>query len=152
MQKQVLFIYQRSEITVFVFVMTLIACFTFTLGLHLGKKIAISTTPPDAKVENIHVKTVNDRIPNLQELTAPGKVAFDALDQTIQSEAKSEVNTTGIHVNHPATLDFPANTRSTNAGATTLRNLKNLKKIQSRQTHPPHSKIKPYVDTTNPTR
>ena len=123
MKKHVLFIYQRREILVFMSMAMTMTLFAFTLGLHMGKEISIPMDSPAIHVETKPVSTLNDQIPNLQELTAPGEDALENLDQRVTQETRIEIGESGLKVDHPRQLTLPKKPQSHAAGATTLKNV-----------------------------
>ena len=119
-QKQPLFIYGREEMIILVILCLMVAFFTFTLGVHLGKKIGAKTF--NGSINASLVKTLSElRIPNGQELTEQARAAQQALEETLGQDLEEEVKQTQIKIDSPRQVDLPKKTVSSNAGATTIR-------------------------------
>jgi cell division septation protein DedD len=119
-QKQRLFIYDRREVSILVFLGLMVAAFAFTLGVHLGKKVtAHPLTPVTAEVPQ--TATLQDNLPNKQELTEQARTAQAAADEELSHSLHEEVQKTGIKLKTPRQVDLPSETKSGAGGATTLK-------------------------------
>ena len=69
--KQSLFIYDRKEMVVLSLLVVMISFFTFTLGVHLGKRLTTrgSTLEKDVSL----VRSLPDSLANSQDLLKTGK-------------------------------------------------------------------------------
>jgi cell division septation protein DedD len=136
-QKQHLYIYDRREILVFILLVLMIALFTFTLGIHLGKRIG--TRIAGMGIDDIRsIQTLADPVPNRQELTEQAKGANEALEETLNHELREEVNHMGIKLKTPRQVVLPAHPKTANAGATTL-NAGKLKTVSAKIPHSPET-------------
>jgi cell division septation protein DedD len=122
-QKQRLFIYERREVLILVLLGLLVAAFAFTLGVHLGKKV-ITRSQPNSVSEVAQTGTLQDNLPNKQELTEQGRNAQTAADAELSQSLHDEVEKTGVQLKTPRQVDLPTKTQSKTGGATTLKNLK----------------------------
>ena len=117
-QKQRFFIYDRKEMGVLLLLGLMVAVFAFTLGVHLGKRVA-----PKPDVSSTHqaeaVETLPDQVPNRQELTEQGKGAQQAADESLNESLKEEVDRTGLRLDTARQVQLPEQPLSQNAGATT---------------------------------
>jgi cell division septation protein DedD len=116
--KEQLFIYGRKEIAVLVFLGVLVTVFAFTLGVHLGKKIAPATVVHSGDTRAI--VTEADQIPDRVELTEQSKGAPKAADEALDQAAHEEVARTGIKIDKYRQIELPDKAKSKNEGATTL--------------------------------
>ena len=89
-QKQRLFIYDRREVVILVTLGLTVATFAFTLGVHLGKKVTShSLNSPTAEVPQ--TATLQDNLPNKQELTEQARSAQAAADEELSHTLHEEV-------------------------------------------------------------
>src|SRR5438270_572293 len=121
-----LFIYHRREIATFAVMVTLLCLFTFTLGVHLGKGLFIPKELAAIDREAALISTLPDRIPNLQELTAPGRDALNALDASLNLELKKEAMDSNVSLTRPHQVELPKEPKAHEAGATTLMALRRV--------------------------
>lgn len=119
-QKQRLFIYDRREVVILVTLGLMVAAFAFTLGVHLGKKVT-GKTALSATAEVPQTGTLQDNLPNRQELTEQARGAQQAADDELSHTLHEEVEKSGIKLKTPRQVDLPSQAKSKNAGATTLK-------------------------------
>jgi cell division septation protein DedD len=118
-QKQRLFIYDRREVVILISLGLMVAAFAFTLGVHLGKRVTTQVqTPTVAEVPR--TATLQDGLPNRQELTEQSQNAVAAADDELSQSLHQEVQKTGIRLKTVRQIDLPVQTKSTAAGATTM--------------------------------
>ncbi|MBY0470033.1 SPOR domain-containing protein [bacterium] len=123
------FIYDRREMGVLVLLAVLVALFAFTLGVHLGKRVAPKGAVAHSNPETLLAETVDDRVPEKTELNEQGKNGPQAADETMTQILHEEVNRTGIKLTPGRQVNLPGTPKAPNAGATTLKE--------------PHAKIAP---------
>ena len=115
--KQKLFVYQRREIIVLVFLILLGSLFTFTLGVHMTKGLFRNNhVGKDASTEL--AKPAGEAAVNREELNDPGKNARQIVEDTLNQELHNEVTRTGIKIHPIRPLHLPTRTQSTEGGAT----------------------------------
>ncbi len=117
--KQRLFIYDRKEIIVLILLGSMVALFTFTLGVHLGKRVgkrAIKSTSEDTPM----IHPLADQTPNRQEFTERAKEPQRDFEKEISQELHNEVIRTGLKIDIPRQVDLPEKPKSLNGGATSL--------------------------------
>lgn len=119
-QKQRLFIYDRREVVILVTLGLMVAAFAFTLGVHLGKKVTTKALT-SATAEVPQTPTLQDNLPNRQELTEQARNAQQAADDELSHTLHEEVEKTGIKLKTPRQVDLPSETKTKNGGATTLK-------------------------------
>ena len=119
-QKQRLFIYDRREVVILVTLGMMVAAFAFTLGVHLGKKVTTKALT-SATAEVPQTPTLQDNVPNRQELTEQARSAQQAADDELSHTLHEEVEKTGIKLKTPRQVDLPSSVKSKNAGATTVK-------------------------------
>jgi DedD protein len=133
-QKQRLFIYDRREVVTLVALGLMVAAFAFTLGVHLGKRVVSHATTGEMTADS-QIPTLQDSIPNKQELKEQSKDAQDVADQELTRTLKKEVDETGVKLKAPRQVELPTKPKSKLGGATTLEtsedktNLKSLQKL-----------------------
>lgn len=117
--KQRLFIYDRREIVVLLFLGLLVAAFAFTLGIHLGKRV--ETHPaggaPVATTENTAVETSPDPALQKQEYQEIAKEAGKNADDALNQALHDEVVRTGIKLEAQHQVDLPQKTKAEQHGA-----------------------------------
>jgi cell division septation protein DedD len=121
-QKQRLFIYDRREVITLIMLGLMVAAFAFTLGIHLGKRVKAKGAA-EVAMDPAQVPTLQDSVPNKGELTEQAKGAQAAADDELSQTLKSEVDKSKIKLNTPRQVQLPENTKSKNAGATTLQSV-----------------------------
>jgi len=119
-QKQRLFIYDRKEMITLIALGLMVAAFAFTLGIHLGKRVRGKGAVDEVAVAPEQVPTLQDSVPNKQELAEQAKGAQAAADDELSQTLKSEVSKSGITLNTPRQVQLPESTKTKNGGATTL--------------------------------
>src|SRR4051812_32464370 len=119
-QKQRVFIYDRKEMGVLTLLGVMVAVFAFTLGVHLGKKVATQAKNPAQTTEAAPVATVNDAVPEARELHEQAKGVEQAAEETLTQSLKEEVGQVGVKTEKTVQVDLPKKPKTDNAGATTL--------------------------------
>jgi cell division septation protein DedD len=133
-QKQRLFIYDRREVVTLIALGLMVAAFAFTLGVHLGKR-AVSHTAGAELTTDAQIPTLQDSIPNKQELKEQSKDAQNVADEELTRSLKQEVGTTGVKIKSPRQVELPTKPKAKTGGATTLKtsqdktDLKSLQKL-----------------------
>lgn len=119
-KKQRLFIYDRREVVTLVALGLMVAAFAFTLGVHLGKKVVTHGANGELTTET-QIPTLQDSIPNKQELKEQSKDAQDVADQELSRSLKQEVTQSGVTLKAARQVELPKKTKSKTGGATTLK-------------------------------
>jgi cell division septation protein DedD len=117
--KQRLFIYERREMFILVPLVLMVSLFTFTLGIHWGKRVA-SRVPEGSNESTPKVATVQDHVPDRVEFTEQAKGEDQAVVDNLNQELKNEVVTSGIKLDLPRQITLPEHTKSSHGGATSL--------------------------------
>jgi cell division protein FtsN len=123
---QFLFIHDVKEVFVLTLLSLMVALFTFTLGVHLGKRVGGKSVAGSAD-ETVKVKTVADIVPNRQELNEQNEGTPRALEEVLSEALQNEVSRTGLKIAVQHQVDLPKNAQSHNAGATTLEATRKVK-------------------------
>src|ERR1700733_14372557 len=110
-QKQRLFIYDRREVVILVTLGLMVAAFAFTLGVHLGKKVT-GKVALSATAEVPQTGTLQDNLPNRQELTEQARGAQQAADDELSHTLHEEVEKSGIKLKTPRQVDLPSQAKS----------------------------------------
>lgn len=105
-QKQRLYIYDRKEMVILIFLGVLVASFAFTLGVHLGKRVPTPTATEHA-AEPKPIESAQDSVPNRQELQDHQADAAGSVDETLSQTLHDEVTRTGIKLDTPRQVDLP---------------------------------------------
>ncbi len=121
-----LFVYDRKEMWVLMSLGAIVAIFAFTLGVHMGKRVATPANPlnevhqagpesggahtlgQDAKP----VPTAPDLVPNRQELTEQGLGVNQAAEDSLSQALHGEVVKTGIKLDRNLPVDLPSQTKA----------------------------------------
>jgi cell division septation protein DedD len=119
-QKQRLFIYDRREVVTLVALGLMVAAFAFTLGVHLGKRVIAHSGNNAELTDASQIPTMQDSVPNKQELKEQSKDAQDAADQELSRSLKEEVTQSGVKLKASRQVELPTKTKSKEGGATTL--------------------------------
>jgi cell division protein FtsN len=98
----------------------MVAVFAFTLGVHLGKKVATQAKPVAAATDAAPVTTVNDQVPEPRELHENAKGVEQTADESLSQSLKGEVEQVGVKTEKTVQVDLPKQPKSKNAGATSL--------------------------------
>lgn len=122
--KQRLFIYDRKEIIVLFLIVVMAGVFAFTLGVHLGKRVGPKGMMATSN-ETPLATTLQDKLPNRQELDEQGQGSQQAIQETLSQELHNEVTRTGLKLEDQRQVDLPEKPKTKTAGATHL------------DTHPP---------------
>lgn len=110
-KKQRFFVFDRTEYLILLGLGVMISIFSFTLGLHLGKKQAQLMT--QAAVEKIQpVETLPDASPGNIDLSEQSKGAEEVAAGTLQQELQAEVVKTGIKLDKAVQVELPKETVS----------------------------------------
>jgi DedD protein len=117
--KQRLFIYDRREVFILFVLGLMVAAFAFTLGVHLGKRVTTQAQSP-VMGEVSKTATLQDTLPNRQELTEQGQNAQAAADDEMSQTLHQEVEKSGIQLKSARQVDLPGQTKSAAGGATTM--------------------------------
>lgn len=119
--KQNLFIYNRKEIVVFVFLCMMIAAFTFTLGVHFGKRLTHHADSFRA-APTLQAHSVPDQVPGNLELAEQKALAENSIHQLLSEELHQEVIQNGIQYHSSIQVDLPEGTKDPAMGSTSRRN------------------------------
>jgi cell division protein FtsN len=114
-----LFIYDRKELGVLILLGVTVALFAFTLGIHLGKRGGLKSLDANMAVDTAPVPTVNDAVPNRQELTEEAKEVSNAVDESLNQSLHEEVTRTGIRLDTPRPMELPKQRRGDSVTKTT---------------------------------
>src|SRR5581483_6579621 len=133
-QKQRVFIYDRKEMGVLTLLGVMVAVFAFTLGVHLGKKVATQPKATSPVGDTAPVATLNDQVPEARELHDNAKGAEQAADETLSQSLKEEVKQVGVKTEKAVQVELPKQPKNANAGATTLQSLKKLSEQMNGET------------------
>jgi len=102
--------------------------FTFTLGIHYGKKVGSPVSShgshgsqhADGNHDPVdHSGMVADKVPSKIEFSEQARGAKEVGDLSLAEALEHEVSRTGIRLDSPRQVDLPTETKSPNAGATT---------------------------------
>ena len=120
--RQRLFIYDVREMLALFLLGTMTMIFTFTLGLHFGKRI--NSFPQFAKgKEASFARALADAIPDKEHFLVDSKgkhEIHEVLEDVLSEELHEEVARSGIRLTSPQVIDLPENPKNSNEGATTL--------------------------------
>ena len=120
--RQRLFIYDLREMLTLFFLGIMAMAFTFTLGLHFGKRI--NGFPQFAKgQESPFAKSLADSIPDKEHFFVDNngrREIHEVLEDVLTEELHEEVARSGLRLDSPQIIDLPAQPKNTNEGATTL--------------------------------
>lgn len=119
-QKQKVFVYDRKEVVVLAMISVVVAAFAFTLGVHLGKRVA-PTPPPGHASDAESVATVGDSVPNRAEIQEQAKGLLENADEAVEQDLREAVQKEGLKLEQKRQVELPKSTLSHNAGATTPR-------------------------------
>ena len=115
-QKQRLYIYDRKEMVILTFLGVLVAAFAFTLGVHLGKRVAHPTAAGLQVGEAKHAETTPDTVPSRHELQEQHKAAVAGVDETLNQSLHEEVVRTGIKLDSPRQIELPDDSKPKSVG------------------------------------
>lgn len=96
-----LFVFDHREMLVFFLMLSTVSIFSFTLGVHFGKRIsplAEKVVPPPSEAKTLG--TVEDAVPNRQELREQTPGAAAAAEDALTQGLHDEVLRTGISLDH----------------------------------------------------
>lgn len=99
--------------TVLILLGAMIAVFSFTLGIHLGKKIAPILTGDEHKTPNID--GANDAVPSREEIADQTKGRTPLVPEvagTLEDSLKKEVQENGLKLDNPRETKIPETTRA----------------------------------------
>ncbi len=119
--KQKIFIYDRREVAVLILLGVMVAVFSFTLGVHLGKKVDEASAPNLAKkdTQTLPAETIDDTVPSRLEMSEEAKEVQGAIDDSLNQVLHDEVARTGVQLEKYTPTKLPSQTQSKNQGATT---------------------------------
>lgn len=95
--------------------------FTFTLGVHYGKRVESHRPAPVLEKEASKVGTISDLTPNSFELAEQSKGEGQVLEETLNQELKKEVTQEGLHLSTPRQVVLPGKPKNHLGGETTLK-------------------------------
>ena len=95
----------------------MVAVFTFTLGVHLGKR-AGGNTRGRVTASSPLLETVDDIVPNRDEAADNAKEAKQVIEDSLNQQLHDEVTRTGIRLHTPHQVELPEKPKTKNAGAT----------------------------------
>jgi cell division septation protein DedD len=133
-KQQRLFIYDRREVATLVALGLMVAAFAFTLGVHLGKRVVGHSASTELTADS-QIPTLQDSVPNKQELKEQSKDAQNVVDEELTKSLKQEVTQSGVRLKAPRQVELPTKAKSKSGGATTLKaqedktDLKSLQKL-----------------------
>ena len=131
-----LFIYDHRELVTLGMLAVVAGVFMFTLGLHMGKRLGsrpvIEITPNEGK----GFPSVQDKVPNRQELFEQGRQGGEVADRLLGETLKDEVHKNQLRLEVQRQVELPGETKSDRAGATSLESGHSPKK---RDAHPDSS-------------
>ena len=116
---QRLFVFTGNEIVVLALISLMMAVFTFTVGVHLGKRVG-NRPAVELKSYSSLITQLPDRIPDRDELTERAKGAEKIVDETLNQDLYDEVIRSGVQLHHSHEVDLPSQTKGPTGGATTL--------------------------------
>lgn len=117
-QKQKVFVYDRKEVLVLGMITVVVAAFAFTLGIHLGKRVA-PPPPPTAAADAESVATAGDSVPNRAEIQEQAKGLIENADESVEQDLREAVEKEGLKLAKKRQVELPQTTINHNAGATT---------------------------------
>jgi hypothetical protein len=117
--KQKIFVYQRREIIVLGMIALLLGTFTFTLGVHVAKKLGGPNLRNSGSGSSFG-RPMEDAPMNREELSDPGKDAPRVIEDSLNQDLHEEVTRTGIKLHPSRSVELPEKPKSQNAGATRL--------------------------------
>lgn len=94
----------------FVLLGIMIAFFTFTLGIHLGKRVATRSMQDIQAGSHASVPTLPDEIPGRVELTEQGKGIDSVADEELNQSLHKEVAKTGVKLDAARQVELPEET------------------------------------------
>lgn len=118
-KKPVLYIYERRELVILVFIAAVFSLMLFTVGIHYGVKV-ITSHPERHAQETAAVDTSDDALPSRQELAEQAKKVGAEVEDALDKTVSEEVSRTGIRLDQARPVALPENTKSQKGGATTL--------------------------------
>lgn len=126
-QKQRFFIHDRKEAAVLVLLAVMVAMFAFTLGIHLGKRVAsakgaanpLAVASPLAEAPAAEPEVVGEPQTLASGSPPAASTGEEAVEDTATQALRDEVARTGIKLDRPRQVNLPEKPVSKNAGATT---------------------------------
>jgi cell division protein FtsN len=113
-KKQRIFLYERKEILILAALACLVALFSFTLGVHLGKKVTVA--PQGASSTQVAIEGGRDAVPSNLELQEQQKLQQGSIDESLQKNLQKEVGTTGIRTDISRPVELPKETIAEKTG------------------------------------
>ncbi|MGK5087821.1 SPOR domain-containing protein [Bdellovibrionota bacterium FG-2] len=126
--KNQLYIFGKKEIGLLIAMGLGIATFSFTLGIHMGKRIAPKVTETKSN-SGTPLETATDKIPDRHELAEQAKSVQGAADESLNQSLHDEVTRTGIKLDIPRQIELPKNTKGKAGGATSTHGAKPEAKV-----------------------
>lgn len=110
-QSQDFFIYDKREVLTFCVLGGVVALFTFTLGLHLGKQISSGAQGVSQELQEVtQVQTVSDQNPGLREWTYSSEPLQPQVQTILKQRLHDEVVRSKIHLHPPRAVVLPQKT------------------------------------------
>lgn len=113
-RKPRLFVYDRVEILVLMGLGVIIAAFSFTLGVHLGKKVSPKDISAEKSVSPI--PTHGDKVPNRQEVAEYAGEAEKGAEEAMNQALHEEVQRQGIKLDQPRPTELPDKSAAEKSG------------------------------------
>lgn len=115
--KQRIFFYDRRELLVLILLALMVALFSFTLGVHLGKRVSDSGKivhrpqdahlPPNTKGDSKTVQHEEDESPGRIDLMEQATGNDEALEEGMSAQLHREVLKKGIQLDQSIPVDLP---------------------------------------------
>lgn len=104
-------IYDRRELGVLFFLAVVVSLFSFTLGIHMGRR-AGSETEKAAAAEPVAIAHDVEPPPSSQDLNQQARTAHQVADQALDQTLHDEVMKTGIKLEKGHQLELPDTVRA----------------------------------------
>ena len=117
------YIFDAQEISLLLGVISVLAVFSFTLGLHFGKQIhsGAELLPVEIAVHPAStIPTLADQAPTPESLDANAPDNERTSARILDEDLAAEVKRTGLKLREPRIMDLPHRPKKTPAGATRL--------------------------------
>lgn len=113
------FVWDRKEIFVLFLLAGVVALFSFTLGLHLGKRVhngPISALPHDGAPEDAPlIDTQEDQAPSRADLQGLESDTESESEEILDESLRDEVSKTGIHLDDSRQVELPKDKKAPEA-------------------------------------
>jgi len=110
-------IYSRKEFFTLLFLAIIIAAFSFTLGVHLGKKVGSQSAPMEPPEDAPLLESASDQTPSRLELDEDAKSMNEDVDDTLSNALKEEVGKSGIQLKNKIDTTLPTQVKESNPKA-----------------------------------